>query len=63
MVWIELVCDGCNDNPFGERYRKGSLAKLKQEAKCSGWKITKGKIYCDECIKRGMADKGGKRCK
>ena len=52
MIWIEIVCDGCNDNPWGERYRKGSLTRLKQNVKHDGWKTIKGKIYCPKCIQR-----------
>ncbi len=49
MVWIEMVCDGCNYNPYGEPYEKGSLKRIKAEAKQNGWKTIKGKIYCPKC--------------
>ncbi len=52
MFWIELMCDGCNDNPWGERYRKGSVNRLKTNAKADGWKTIKGKLYCPKCQQR-----------
>ena len=57
MIWIELVCDGCNDNPWGEYYRKGSVARIKANAKANGWKTINGKIYCPECQARMRAKK------
>ena len=51
MVWIEIVCDGCSHSPCGESYRKGSLKRIKAEAKEYGWKTIKGKIYCPKCQK------------
>lgn len=63
MIWIEIVCDGCNDNPFGESYRKGSLTRLKQWAKQNGWKIIKGKIYCPNCQSKLKANKKGEVAK
>ena len=44
MIWIEMVCDGCQ-SPCGESYRKGSLKRIKAEAKGYGWKTIKGKMY------------------
>ena len=55
MIWIEIVCDGCNYNPWGEHYRRGSIAQLNAKAKECGWKITNGKIYCPECQERMRA--------
>ena len=49
MVWVEIVCDSCCDNTYGESYRQGSIKKLKDMAKENGWKITKGKAYCPKC--------------
>ncbi len=49
MIWIEIVCDGCNENPWGESYRKGSVQRMKEYAKQNGWKTIKGKIYCPNC--------------
>ena len=50
MIWIEMVCDGCQ-SPCGESYRKGSLKRIKAEAKGYGWKTIKGKMYCPRCQK------------
>jgi len=52
MVWIEMVCDGCNENPFGEEYMSNSVSRIKKEAKEAGWKTINGKIYCPECQER-----------
>lgn len=52
MIWIEIVCDGCMYTPFGESYRKGSVSKLKKDAKNANWKEVDGKIYCPECYKK-----------
>lgn len=52
MIWIEIVCDGCNYNPFGEFYRKGSIQRIKATAKSAGWKTIKGNIYCPKCQER-----------
>ena len=49
MVWIEIVCDGCNDSPFGESYKSNSVSRLKKAAKDAGWRTINGKIYCPEC--------------
>ena len=49
MIWIEMVCDGCNANPYGETYRKGAAQMIKDQAKQGGWKTIKGKIYCPDC--------------
>lgn len=49
MVWVEIVCDGCNNSPYGETYMQGSDKRLKDMAKREGWKTIKGKIYCTEC--------------
>ena len=49
MIWIEIVCDGCNNNPFGEFYRKGSIQRIKALAKSDGWKVIKGRMYCPKC--------------
>lgn len=51
MIWIEMVCDRCMNNPFGERYKKGSVERLKRYAKQDGWKTVNGKIYCPNCYK------------
>ena len=51
MIWIEVVCDGCSNNPCGESYQKGSITRLKKEVKTYGWKTIKGKIYCPDCQK------------
>ena len=56
MIWIEIVCDGCNDNPFGEFYRKGSIQRIKAIAKSDGWKIIKGNIYCPKCQEKKKAE-------
>lgn len=52
MIYIEIVCDGCCYNPFGNEYTQGSVSKLKKEAKEAGWKTIKGKIYCPKCQER-----------
>ena len=52
MIWIEVVCDGCCDNTFGETYRSNSVSKLKKEVKEAGWKTINGKIYCPKCQER-----------
>ena len=52
MIWIEIVCDSCCDNPFGETYRSNSVSTLKKKAKESGWKTINGKIYCNKCQER-----------
>lgn len=57
MIWIEIVCDGCNDNPWGEFYRKGSVQRIKASAKSNGWKVIKGKLYCPNCQIRLKANK------
>ena len=57
MIWVEIVCDGCNNNPCGEAYRKGSITRLKEEVKTYGWKTVKGKIYCLDCQKE-LRNKG-----
>lgn len=49
MIWVEIVCDGCNFNPFGEEYRSTSVSRIKKKAKEAGWKTIDGKIYCPEC--------------
>lgn len=49
MVWIEIVCDRCNDAPWGESYRRGSVQRLKEITKQCGWKTIKGKLYCPNC--------------
>lgn len=36
MIWIEIVCDGCSNNPWGESYRKGSVQRIKAIAKQYG---------------------------
>lgn len=56
MVWIEIVCDGCYDNPIGETYKK-SVSTIKKKAKENGWKTINGKIYCPKCQER-MKKKG-----
>ena len=52
MVWVEIVCDGCSSNPFGEIYMSNSVSKIKKKAKEAGWKTIDGKIYCPECQER-----------
>jgi hypothetical protein len=47
-----MVCDGCNENPFGEEYMSNSVSRIKKEAKEAGWKTINGKIYCPECQER-----------
>jgi hypothetical protein len=57
MIWIEVVCDGCNNNLFGETYRSNSVSRIKKEAREAGWKTIKGKIYCTECQERMKSNK------
>ncbi len=52
MIWIELVCDGCNASPYGEIYGKGVVQMIKDWAKQDGWKTIKGKVYCPTCQQR-----------
>lgn len=64
MIWVELVCDGCCDHPFGEQYISNSVSRLKCRAKEAGWKIINKKIYCPECQKRMKKwDKEESKCK
>jgi len=61
MIWIEVVCDSCNDNPWGESYKKGSVQRIKAKVKQEGWKTVKGKIYCPDCqlkLKAGTESEG-----
>ena len=52
MIWVEIVCDGCCDNPYGETYISNSVSRLKKKAKEAGWKTIKGKMYCPRCQER-----------
>lgn len=52
MVWVEIVCDSCSNNPFGEIYMSNSVSKIKKKTKEAGWKTINGKIYCPECQER-----------
>ena len=52
MIWIEIVCDACNDILCGESYRKGSVQRIKEDAKRCGWKTIKGELYCPCCQRR-----------
>lgn len=58
MIWVEIVCDGCNDNPLGEFYRKGSIQRIKANAKSDGWKFIKGGMYCPKCQEKMKRQKG-----
>jgi hypothetical protein len=52
MIWIEVVCDGCNNNPFGETYRSNSASRIKKEAREAGWKTIKER-YIVQNVKKG----------
>lgn len=49
MIWVEIVCDGCSTDPFGEMYTSNSISKMKKKTKEAGWKTINEKIYCPEC--------------
>lgn len=33
MIWVEIVCDGCSTDPFGEMYTSNSISKMKKKQK------------------------------
>ena len=49
MIWIEIVCDSCCDNTFGQIYTSNAVSKLKKAVKEAGWKTINGKVYCTKC--------------
>ena len=51
MIWIEIICDGCNCNPEGEFYSSGSVTRLKKKVKALGWKMKYGRYYCPDCLR------------
>ena len=59
MVWIEMVCDCCNDTCGGRSYKNGAIANLRIEAKKLGWKTIKGKTYCPLCQERMRGNSDG----
>lgn len=52
MIWVEIVCDGCYDNPYGNTYSRDSVSRLKKKVKEAGWKTIKGEIFCPKCQER-----------